>query len=79
MKDKDGNTDVKGDNPLDNFSVEQNGKEVPLSEIYPTYEWVNDGGYENIGDWIEQAHLIACRPELEPPYSRSASGKGCIR
>jgi len=79
MKDKDGNTDVKGDNPLDNFTVEQNGKEVPLSQIYPTYDWVNDNGYENIGDWTEQAHQIASRPELDPPSSRSASGRGCIR
>lgn len=79
MKDKDGNTDVKGDNPLDNFSIEQNGKDVPLSQIYPTYDWVNADGYENIGDWIEQAYLIASRPELEPPSSRSAAGKGCIR
>jgi hypothetical protein len=79
MKDQDGNTDAKGDNPLDNFTMEQNRKEVPLSQIYPTYDWVNNDGYENIGDWVEQAYLISHRPELEPPSSRSASGKGCIR
>jgi hypothetical protein len=79
MKDKDGNIDVRGENPLDTRSIDQNEKEMPLSQIYPTYDWVDDNGYENVGDWIEQAYLIASRPELEPPSSRPASGKACIR
>lgn len=79
LRDKDGNTDTKGDNPLDKWSVEQNGKKVPLSRIYPTYDWVNDDGYSNIGDWIERAYLIASRPGLGPPSTRSASGRACIR
>lgn len=24
-------------------------------EIYPTYDWVDDNGYENFGDWVEKA------------------------
>ena len=26
-----------------------------LSSIYPTYDWVNNDGYKNMGDWIEKA------------------------
>jgi hypothetical protein len=26
-----------------------------LSEIYPTYDWINDEGYDNLSKWIEKA------------------------
>ena len=29
------------------------GRMIPRG--YPTYGWLNDSGYENLGDWIEQA------------------------
>lgn len=48
-----GSTDVKGQNPFDNLYFESNGKY--LSSIYPTYDWINDNGRENLGTWIEQA------------------------
>jgi len=77
LKDKDGSTDMKGDNPLDKFYDEQNGQR--LSDLYPTYDWVNDDGYNNVGEWMERAALIAGRPELEPPSTRSAPPSACIR
>lgn len=77
LKDKDGNTDNKGDNPLDKFVDSQSEKK--LSDIYPTYDWVNNDGYNNVGDWIERAHLIANRPTLDPPSRRSASPSMCNR
>jgi len=55
MKDVNGKTDTKGTNPLSNWQVERDGKKVLLSNIYPTYDWVSDDGYKNLGDWIEAA------------------------
>jgi len=59
IKDKDGNTDTKGNNPFDNIS--QDGKKEYLSKIYITYDWVNDDGYNNFGKWVERAALKAGR------------------
>jgi hypothetical protein len=55
MKDVNSKTDTKGANPLANWHVEREGKKVYLSDIYPTYDWVNDEGYKNLGTWIEAA------------------------
>jgi hypothetical protein len=61
LKDKDGNTDYKGKNPFDNFFIERSGRKVYFSEIYPVYDWVYDDGYDNFGDWVEEAAKIAGR------------------
>lgn len=42
VKDSNGNTDLKGTNPL------------PYN--YPTYDWVNDSGYSNLGTWVDRAY-----------------------
>lgn len=55
LKDKDKNTSAKGRNPFDDWTVTRDGKKVPLSSIYKTYDWVDDDGYNNMGDWIEKA------------------------
>jgi Thoeris protein ThsB, TIR-like domain len=55
MKDLNSKTDSKGANPLSNWQIERDGKNVLLSDIYPTYDWVNDDGYHKMGDWIEAA------------------------
>jgi hypothetical protein len=55
LKDVGGKTDTKGANPLSNWHIERDGKKVLLSDIYPTYDWVNDNGYNKMGDWIEAA------------------------
>jgi hypothetical protein len=55
MKDVSSKTDTKGTNPLGNWHVERGGKKILLSDIYPTYEWVSDEGYKNLGDWIVAA------------------------
>lgn len=59
LKDKDGYTDRKGYNPFDYIKRDWGGEY--LSEIYPTYDWVYDKGYENIGDWVEEAAKKAGR------------------
>jgi hypothetical protein len=55
LKDRNGMTDYKGDNPFDTWYITKNGQKIYFSQIYPTYDWVNDDGYNNIGDWIEAA------------------------
>jgi MTH538 TIR-like domain (DUF1863) len=50
-----GLTDIKGDNPFANFYINEGYSKKYLSEIYPTYDWVLDDGYHNIGEWIEAA------------------------
>ncbi len=55
MKDQNGNTDKKGDNPLDNWGITVDGQKKTLADIYPTYDWVGDDGYENLAEWVENA------------------------
>lgn len=45
IKDFAGNTDYKGTNPL------------PAG--YPTYDWVNNDGYNNLGTWVDSAYDAA--------------------
>lgn len=61
MKDVNGKNDAKGKNPLSNWKVERDGKSVLLSDIYTTYDWVNDDGRNKMGDWIEAAAKKAGR------------------
>lgn len=55
LKDKYGKTSTKGKNPFDNFTFKKQEKVV----TYPVYDWVNDDGYNNMGDWIEKAAKAA--------------------
>ncbi len=54
-----GSTDTKGENPFDNLYFDRNGRKKYLSEIYKTYDWIDDNGRENLGDWIEKASKVA--------------------
>jgi len=56
IEDQHGHTDTKGNNPFDYFYIEQDGK-----KIYPTYDWINDDGYRNFGNWVEKAAKKARR------------------
>ena len=53
--------DVQGKNPLSYFTVDSGGRKIPLSNLYKTYDWINDNGYENISKWIEAAAQAAGR------------------
>lgn len=59
MKDKNGNRDSKGKNPLSMYNLKSSGER--LDSVYNTYDWVSDDGRENIGDWVEEAARIANR------------------
>ncbi|MFW7381788.1 MAG: TIR domain-containing protein [Oligoflexus sp.] len=61
VKDPRNGTDVQGKNPLDFWSVDHNGRKVPFSSIYKTYDWVRDNGYVNMHKWIEEAAKAAGR------------------
>ena len=60
VKDSDKKTDTKGENPLARFELSDGTR---LSSICKTYDWVNDNGRDNIGDWIEEA--IEIRAEFD--------------
>lgn len=53
IKDQNQRTDIEGDNPFDKLFIEENGVKKYLSQIYPTYDWVSNDGYNNLGKWVE--------------------------
>lgn len=59
VKDPQTGTDVQGKNPLDYWYIEKEGKKIYFSEMYQTYDWVRDDGYNNIAFWIEVAAKAA--------------------
>jgi MTH538 TIR-like domain (DUF1863) len=61
IKNIDGSTDLQGHNPLDDWTIQQNGQCVRLSSIYPTYDWITNSGYNNFADWVEKAAKQAGR------------------
>ncbi|MEC4683849.1 MAG: TIR domain-containing protein [Nitrospirota bacterium] len=61
MRDRFGDTSSKGNNPFNQFYIEEGNRRKSLSEIYPTYNWVSDDGYSNFSGWIEDAARAARR------------------
>lgn len=61
VRDPQTGTDTRGRNPLDYWSVGRDGRQVALSSLYRTYDWVNDNGYENFAGWVEAAAGAAGR------------------
>ncbi|ODS42193.1 MAG: TIR-like domain-containing protein [Candidatus Altiarchaeales archaeon IMC4] len=61
IKDQNQQTDTMGTNPFDNLYFDRDGRKVYLSEIYQTYDWVNDNGRDNLGNWIEKSAKDANR------------------
>lgn len=55
IKDKDGKTDSKGTNHFGELGKKPNGDSIFFGQIYPSYDWVNNDGYNNLGKWIEAA------------------------
>lgn len=61
LKDKNGNTSTKGSNQFGEIGKDKNGNPVYFSVSYPTYDWVDNDGYNNLGDWVEKAAKQAGR------------------
>lgn len=53
IKSINGLPDPKGRNPFD-FIYFENPRTY-FSSLYPTYDYVNDDGYNHLGEWIESA------------------------
>lgn len=49
--------------------------EHTFEELFPTYDWVNDDGYNNLGDWVE----VSGRPILVQPTQRYSRPTSCRR
>lgn len=60
VKDLDGYTDIKGQSPFD-YIFWNNGSGPAISGTYPTYDWVQDSGRQNLAAWIERAAKAAGR------------------
>ena len=54
IKDREGKTDTKGENHFGEI-FKKNGKSVYFWQLYSTYDWIDDNGYDKLGDWIEKA------------------------
>lgn len=61
IRDQSQRIDLRGANPFDNWHIQQAGRTVLLSSIYPTYDWLADDGRSNMGRWIEHAAQQAGR------------------
>jgi hypothetical protein len=59
VKDQNGNTSNAGDCYFGEIGKDAAGNSVYFSSTYPTYNWINDNGYENLGKWIEAAAKAA--------------------
>ena len=55
MKDKDGKTDTKGNNTFGHIFTSPNDDKKYFFERFSTYDWVDDDGYNKLGDWVEAA------------------------
>ena len=55
VKDSNGITSTKGSNAFGPIGKDASGNDVYFSIAYPTYDWVGDDGYNNLGKWIEEA------------------------
>lgn len=59
LKDVSGQTSSKGSNILDDYNCKVNDTKYNLSTWFKTYDWKNNNGYLNFGDWVEEAAGIA--------------------
>ncbi|MFA6137350.1 MAG: TIR domain-containing protein [Sulfurimonas sp.] len=55
LKDSKGNISIKGANPFNKWEFKKADKII----TYPVYDYVDDDGYKNMGDWIETAANLA--------------------
>jgi len=53
LRDENGRVDTQGKNPFCNVKKLKDNQ--LLSEIIPTYDWVDDNGYDNFQFWVEKA------------------------
>jgi hypothetical protein len=54
-------TDTKGSPYFGEIGKDEKGNSVYFSTSYPIYDYINDDGYNKLGDWIEAAAKKAGR------------------
>ena len=59
IKDSNGNTDEKGNNWFGEIDRDAGGNPVHFWRLYPTYDYIDDDGYENFGAWVEKGAKTA--------------------
>lgn len=57
---------------------ESNYGDIDISK-YPVYDYVEEDGYNNLGDWVEASASAAGREKLGPPPYRHVGRTGCGR
>lgn len=55
LKNSDGETCAKGDCDFGQIGTDDDGNPIYFSQEYMAYDWINDKGYEHLGDWVENA------------------------
>lgn len=55
IPDRNGMTTMSGVNPLELWQGDVDGVRRPMSDIYRTYNWVEDDGFKNLERWVEAA------------------------
>jgi len=55
QKNSQGQISSQGINPFSYWSITQNGSKRYFTEMFQSYDWVANDGYNNIADWIESA------------------------
>jgi len=55
LKNNDGITSLKGDLDFGKIGTDKFGRSLFFRDVARTYDYVMEGGYKNIGSWIEEA------------------------
>ena len=61
IKDREGNKGTKGDNSFGPIFTSKYDDQQYFFQRFQTYDWVDDDGYKNLGDWVEAAAKKAGR------------------
>lgn len=59
IKDNEGNRDTKGNLNFGEIAKDEKGNSLYFRDLYPVYDWIDDDGYNNLGDWVEKAAKVA--------------------
>lgn len=69
IKDQNGLVNKIGENPFNSIFIEQDGKRIYFFQLFQTYDWIYNHGYQNFISWIEQAAQTIITPnflKIEP-------------
>lgn len=54
IKDKEGNTDTEGSTDFGVIDTDSQNNDLHFDDLYTTYDWCKDDGYNNIYTWITE-------------------------